>query len=87
MSLEADDTDSDSNLLSLLNWNVFSIHIHEYYCPACVEVHYRSKSHVWKQELKENSTTVHVDIQSMLMVTEESWSNKFLSLCYNNKES
>ncbi len=37
--------------------------------------------------LKENSPAVHVYVQSMLVVIVVSWSNKFLILCYIDRES
>ncbi len=36
--------------------------------------------------LKWKSTTFRVDVQSMLMVIVVNWSNKFLSLCYINRD-
>ncbi len=37
--------------------------------------------------LKENSPFVHMDVQTMLMVTVVNWINKFLSLCSFDRES
>ncbi len=45
------------------------------------------KTPYYCERLKGKPTTFHVDVQSMLMVILVNWSNKFLSLCYTDRES